>query len=93
MAKFHDLTGQTFGRLTVKCRSPRRSYEKSRNIRWLCSCSCTPGRVVRIIAISLKNGETKSCGCLRIEVSRARAIERNRKRKGLPSNGNKTGAE
>ena len=58
---FIDITGKTFGRLTVleevkpRCKPPK----------WLCQCVC--GNTKEIIGASLKNGSTKSCGCLHIE--------------------------
>ncbi len=58
-AKFKDLTGQTFGRLTVLSRAANR---QNRNILWLCQCEC--GKQKTIIGSSLVSGRTKSCGCL-----------------------------
>lgn len=54
----NDLTGQRFGRLMVLEFVPtqdRRSY-------WLCKCDCGAEKI--IWAPDLKNGKTKSCGCL-----------------------------
>lgn len=56
--KVIDLTGQRFGRLTVKCRAENDSSEKAC---WLCVCDCGNETVVR--SDRLKNGNTKSCGC------------------------------
>lgn len=52
--RFVDLTGEKFGKLTVVGRG------KSM---WLCQCDC--GRQCEVRSDSLKNGNTKSCGCLR----------------------------
>lgn len=52
--RFVDLTGEKFGKLTVVGRV------KSM---WLCKCDC--GRQCEVRSDSLKNGNTKSCGCLR----------------------------
>lgn len=60
-----DLTGQVFGRLTAIRPTEKRS--RNGDIKWLCQCSCEPGRFVEIAAISLRNGNTKSCGCLQRE--------------------------
>lgn len=67
MGKFVDLTGMKFNRLTV-----RRYYGKSKNncALWLCDCECGGTNVVR--TAELKNGHTKSCGCLFIETSIAK---------------------
>lgn len=59
MPKALDLTGQRFNRLTVLKR-----VENSRNgkSQWLCKCDC--GNETIVIGSHLKNGNTKSCGCL-----------------------------
>lgn len=62
MSKLIDLTGQTFGRLTVVERAGR---TKSNNALWKCKCECGNEIVVR--STTLRNGETKSCGCFRRE--------------------------
>jgi hypothetical protein len=59
MPKLKDLTGMTFGRLTVIERAG--SY-KNGNVTWLCKCDCGCEKV--IIGRSLISGITKSCGCL-----------------------------
>lgn len=72
-----DLTGQTFGRLTVIRRME--NYVRANGApcsQWLCKCEC--GNLVPVIIGSLTSGNTKSCGCLSREKSRQRAIERNR---------------
>ena len=53
-----DLSGQIFNHLTVLFRveSP------SRKAMWLCLCEC--GNLVIVAATALKNGHTKSCGCI-----------------------------
>jgi hypothetical protein len=68
MGKFVDLTGQKFGRLTVIERAGR---DKNRNTLWLCKCDCGGETITR--GDALKNGKTKSCGCLFIEARKARA--------------------
>jgi hypothetical protein len=62
MAFAKDLTGQKFGRLIVL---ERRGKDKHRNALWLCKCQC--GNEKEIKTICLKNGDTKSCGCLNLE--------------------------
>lgn len=49
-----DLTGQHFGRLTV--------IEFVKNQGWKCQCDC--GNIIYVEGSNLKNGNTKSCGCL-----------------------------
>ena len=70
MGKFIDLTGQKFGRLTVKSKLPQENGQKI--IYWLCDCDCGT-KNIKIRGYSLRNGHTKSCGCLNIE----KTIERN----------------
>lgn len=62
MGKFQDLTGQKFGRLTVIKLAGKEKYG---TYRWLCKCEC--GNEVEVRASSLKNGNTKSCGCYYLE--------------------------
>ncbi|MDO4267025.1 MAG: transcriptional regulator [Eubacteriales bacterium] len=54
-----DLTGRTFGRLTVLYRTENR---RSRTF-WVCRCSC--GKLCSAAAHDLKAGKNRSCGCLR----------------------------
>ena len=61
MPSFIDITGQNFGRLTVL----GRYGNKNGHITWYCRCSC--GKEKIIIGNDLKNGHTKSCGCLFLE--------------------------
>ena len=56
MANFIDITGQRFGKLTTI------SYNKN-NRKWFCQCEC--GNTVEVVGYNLRNGHTKSCGCLR----------------------------
>ena len=61
-----DLTGQRFGRLTVI----QRIENKGNNVQYLCKCDC--GNMVNVISMSLLNGGTRSCGCLKSELSSER---------------------
>ena len=56
MGKIIDLTGKVFGRLTVL----RRSMEDAK---WVVQCSCG-SLPCRVAGSSLRNGLTRSCGCL-----------------------------
>jgi hypothetical protein len=62
MRKFIDITGQKFDRLTVQEFAGRNGDSYF----WNCVCDCGNVRIVR--GDSLKNGNTKSCGCLRKEL-------------------------
>lgn len=57
-----DLIGQKFGRLTVLRFVDQTKFRHSR---WLCKCDCGIEKI--IVAYDLKNGHTKSCGCLQKE--------------------------
>lgn len=59
--KFRDLTGQKFNRWTVLSRG---TY-KAGKIHWLCRCDCGTEGLVN--TQNLKNGASKSCGCLSVE--------------------------
>lgn len=57
-----DLTGRTFGRLTVI------QYDHSKNgAYWLCRCECGKTKVIK--GNSLTKGVTTSCGCKSREMS------------------------
>lgn len=55
-----DLIGDRYGRLKVIALEERRPSGKSK---WLCLCDC--GKTKSAIGTSLRNGNLKSCGCLR----------------------------
>lgn len=59
-----DLAGQTFGLLTAI----RIHSRKDGKVRWFCQCEC--GGTAIVISSNLKNGNSKSCGCLSSEVQR-----------------------
>jgi hypothetical protein len=59
MPKIIDLTGRVFGRLTaleLDAENPKKGTF------WICRCSC--GNIKSVLAPHLKNGNTKSCGCI-----------------------------
>lgn len=58
MSKVIDLTGRTFHRLTVI----RHHSVVNRTYKWECLCEC--GTTTVVDGSKLKNGHTKSCGCL-----------------------------
>lgn len=61
------MQGQKFGRLTVIQKAER---DRNGNPQWLCQCDC--GQVRLAWEGKLKSGHTKSCGCLKIDMFRAR---------------------
>lgn len=60
MSNFEDLTGKTYNMLTVIKRLPNNS---SGATVWECQCEC--GRITKVRSSNLKNGNVKSCGCLK----------------------------
>lgn len=60
MAALIDLTGMTFGKLTVVGKSPRTAGDRNATY-WDCVCSC--GAKTRPMSWDLRRGRTKSCGC------------------------------
>lgn len=57
---FKDETGNKYGRLTVLERAENNKYGKAQ---WLCKCDC--GSLHVVLGSSLRNGSTKSCGCIK----------------------------
>ena len=60
-----DITGNRYGRLTVLSYAgsiPSYMGSQSRVSAWNCQCDC--GKTLTSITSRLKNGNTKSCGCL-----------------------------
>ena len=80
MGKFIDETGNKYGKLTVLYKA---ETEKGKPIKWHCLCEC--GNEKDILGTMLRNGNTKSCGCLQ----RKRAAESNIARAGGELTGKK----
>lgn len=59
---FEDLTGQRFGRLTIKNRVENSKFGHAQ---WLCKCDC--GSIIIAETGHLKSGHTQSCGCYKKE--------------------------
>lgn len=59
MGKIKDLTGKSFGRLTVL---ERAENSKSGKIQWKCRCEC--GNTTIVQRGNLTSGHTQSCGCI-----------------------------
>ena len=69
-----DLTERSFGRLRVASRAENAPNWQPR---WRCICEC--GKSVTVLGSSLREGRSRSCGCLRREVS---TVRRNQLRHG-----------
>jgi hypothetical protein len=59
----YKLEGQVFNRLTVI----ERDGKVGNHIAWKCQCEC--GTITRVSSQALRNGSTKSCGCLSRELT------------------------
>lgn len=68
MGRFIDMTGRIFERLTVIEKIEPAENKKGSGIKWLCKCEC--GNIKIISGQSLRNGDTKSCGCYNKDQSR-----------------------
>ena len=60
-SKIRNLMGRNFGRLTVI----EKDLSSKKRKKWICKCEC--GNVVSTREDGLLNGNTSSCGCLRVE--------------------------
>lgn len=58
MGKTIDISGRKFGRLTAI----QLIGSKNKKSMWLCKCDC--GNILEVTGVHLRNGNTKSCGCL-----------------------------
>ena len=77
-----NLTGRTFGRWTVIREAADRSRADAGQRRyWLCQCSCGAEREIR--GENLVSGQSKSCGCLRVDVSGQLTLTHGNSRRGL----------
>jgi hypothetical protein len=70
-----DLTGDMFGRWTVIG-----IVEGKRPVSWHCRCSC--GNEAEVLSQQLREGRSKSCGCLRRDVTIERSTTHGFSRRG-----------
>lgn len=57
-----DLTDMKFGKLTVLYEDKSQKYER---VHWICKCDC--GNIISVSRNELRDGHTKSCGCLKLK--------------------------
>ena len=69
MGRFIDETGNKYNRLSVISRA---FPEGKTGGWWNCRCDC--GKEIVIRGVSLRNGNTKSCGCLQKDFAKSTAI-------------------
>lgn len=71
MGRKIDLTGKTFGKLTVIKEYPDRTPQGS--IQWECQCEC--GNITIVSGDNLRRNHTVSCGCQKKESAQKRVID------------------
>lgn len=81
---FLDITGKRFGRLEAKkfIRRTRGKGKSKGKTYWRCLCKrlfggC--GNYVTVELVCLRNGQTKSCGCLRRDIAREKGRKQKRR--------------
>lgn len=72
MTRLLDLSGQRFGRWTVRTRASNTSGGQAR---WVCECQCKTIRAV--LSSSLVQGKSLDCGCGRLNTLTARLTSHN----------------
>lgn len=82
MTRVSNHGGKKYGRWTVLHRADDFVCPSGRRVvAWKCVCDCGNEGIVR--GVHLSTGRSKSCGCLHIEMARARAKHGNARRGGL----------
>lgn len=75
--EIENLIGCKFGRLTVVGKGEHITKDGKHRLRWICNCDCgTTG--IYVIPSHLKDGHTKSCGCITKENNRKRCRKYNK---------------
>lgn len=84
MGKFEDLTGKQFGRWSVISFIEVREVGKAKVKKafWLCECQCDKHTRREVPSDSLKCGNSKSCGCLKVESTIKRSTKHGYARRG-----------
>lgn len=70
-----DMTGQTFGRLTVLKVDASKPRNHQNAPQWICRCQC--GVTTSVRGTALRNRHIQSCGCWRREVLASHARRSN----------------
>lgn len=67
-----NMEWKKYGELTVI----EKSKSNINGVYWICQCSC--GKKVEVLGASLRRGDVKSCGCLRIKKSTKHGLSKSR---------------
>jgi hypothetical protein len=70
-----DETGNRYERLTAVERAERPEHVHDTLAYWLCVCDC--GNSTIVSGQHLRSGNTRSCGCLNVEIHTRRIVGRN----------------
>lgn len=74
-----NLTGKIFGRLKVLEQAEDYiSRDGTHYAQWLCQCNCEKNEPIIVRGICLRQGKTKSCGCIKKEIEYERSKKPNR---------------
>lgn len=73
MPKKIDLTGQTFGKLTILREATKEEKEFRPGAYWICQCQC--GKQIIKNGQGIRKGETTSCGCDLSQKLKARSVK------------------
>lgn len=65
--------GQKYGRLTI---IEKKGCDKYNNRLYMCECEC--GNFLDVRGNALSSGNTKSCGCLSLEIKKSKTLPNNR---------------
>lgn len=60
-----NMTGKTFGMLTVLYRDNDQGGGKKPVVKWICKCEC--GKMISVKGDNLRSGHTISCGCQKVK--------------------------
>ena len=66
------MTGRDFERLKVLGQAREKT---GKHYYWICECTCVRKKIIQVRGDNLKNGNVKSCGCLREERRAEKAKE------------------
>jgi len=80
--KMTDLTGRKFGRLSVVELSEEKT--KRNKAKWVCLCDCGSKKTIPADSLTKRNGNIKSCGCLRNDILHIQIVKNNIKLKEDP---------
>ena len=70
MARIEHKLGERFGRLAIISLNTRPCAYDPKKIEWKCRCDC--GNELFVRANALHSGKTRSCGCLALEMRKAK---------------------